>query len=645
MPNEIQYNETDKNKATKKWVYDAFDTMWLNNQRTYEQFNGKSLQNYIDEGRRAINIMNRPREDGRSNIKSVTPLNKLLAILARTAQQRPAIHILAQNKFGLVDKVRSQVIKDLYNWSYINMQNEGDADMEYFFKAFDTTTDGTYITYEGFDNQTHTQKKITEYDPNNGEVKWEEEKFKSNSCYSQQVKLTDFFVWNPYLRSLQKQPKVCWRSVLDKENFDLEFKGFKNHKYVKAGVFSRNDQADDIYQNQWQNRVKDNQIEVLRMFSKEDRMVVIANGVVLQDTPMVFQNGKPKKYPFARTINSPFAGGEFFWGMHLWHKLEGDISGLETLYNIGIEQAKLSVNPPTVVGGDNDTEDYNLTAGRVLEVDDINNFRELQFKSPDQSYFTFLDVIGKNIDLSSVDPVSQGQNTKGVTARGQVIAEENARKLLSNFTMMMENLVLQEAKLRIPNIIQFQFLPNAQFRIENTDITGEVGTREVMILNKNFKQMAGMTKEEREMMEKEVEMVEKMAELHGMNLERLVVSSDWLENIKYDMAIIKESSFQQSKSLDIAMFDEFMAQTASLFPEIFKGANELFFKEWTQKRDLDPNKFLEASQGGGGTDKLMERIQQLQGIQPKGSQQGGKSQLNNQLTQDKSLSQLSGATN
>lgn len=622
------YRPNDKALVTIKWVYQNFDTMWLNNQRTYEQFNGKTLKTYVEEGRKSINIMNQPREDGRSNVKSITPLNKLLAILARTAQKRPDIAVLAQNKKDLIDKARSDIIKDLYNWSYQNMQEEVDADIQYFFKAFDTTTDGTYITYEGFDNQTHTQKRITKFDPNTGEVEWKEEKFKTNQCFSQQVKITDFYIWNPYLRSIQKQPRVCWRTVYDKENFNAEFKDYLNHKFVQSGVFYRNDQADGLFQNQWQNRVRDDQIEVLRMFEAPkgdsgDRMVIMANGVVLQDTPMIWENGKPKKYPFAHTINSLFAGGEFFWGMHLWHKLEGDVSALETLFNIGIEQAKLSVNPPMLNATENEIEDNNLIAGRVLDVDDIDKIRELQFKSPDQSFFTFLDLIGQNINLSTIDPVAGGQNIQNVTARGQVIAEENARKLLSNFNLMMENLVLQEAKLRIPNIIQFQFLPGSQFRTENTNIKGEVGVREVQVLPINGKKMAQMSKEERELMENELGMIEKMAEIHGINLERLIVSADFLQDIKYNLGVVKESSFAQSKALDIAQYLERIGVTAQFFPEIFNGAKEIFFKDFMQKYNEDPNKYLEAAQGAGGTEQLMSRIQQLQGGRQQGGRQGG----------------------
>lgn len=612
-----QYNPTDKELKTVKWAYDNFNIMWENNKRSYQQFNGKTLQEYVTAGRVAVNIMNQPREDGRSNVKSVTPLNKLLAILARTAQTRPDISVLAYNKQELIDKKRGEIIKDLYTWSYQNMQEEFDADIQYFFRAFDTITDGTMITYEGFDNQSHIQKNIIDYNPDTGDIKYEEKKFKTDQCFNQQVKLTDFFVWNPLMRSLQKQPRVCWRSVYDKVNFDAEFKGYKNHKFVEAGQFIKNEDS-DLYQNQWHNRVKDNQIEVLRMFeapkgNSGDRMVIIANGVVLQDTPMPWQNGEPKKYPFPKTICSPFAGGEFFWGMHLWHKLEGDVKALETLYNIGIEQAKLAVNPPMLNATENEIEDNNIMAGRILDVDNIDAIRELQFKSPDNSYFNFLDVIGKNIDFSTVDPVSEGKNVQKVTARGLVIAEENARKLLSVFNLMMENLVLQEAKLRIPNIIQFQFIAGKKFKVNNTDINGEIGMREIEVANISAQDMIGVDKEKREVVGNNLQMIEKMAELHGINLEKVIIPFDYLESVKYNLTVIKESSFSKSKALDIAQYNERMATIANFFPEIFNSAKEIFFKDYMQKQDEDANKFLEAAQKGMAVEEMMTKLQQLQG--------------------------------
>lgn len=579
------YNPTQKEIEARKWAYDAFEIMWTNQTKSYPQFNNQSLQSYLDEGRQAINLKSEAREDGRSNIKSAVPLNKLQAILARVALNRPKIEVDATTKANILDKKRGEVIKDLFYWSENEINVERSSDVDYFFDALNAQADGTVLKYEGYDNQVHKVKTITEYNPDTGEVKWNEEEVKNNRCFSATVLPEEFFIWNPYIGSLQRQPKVCWRTEVDLEKFEDEFKGYKRAKFVRERDSVVTDYLiQSYYKEAWENRVDKKKVEILRIYSRtEDRMVIIANGVVLQDSPLVFQNGKPKKYPFAYTVNNFFAGGEFFWGMHLWHKLKGDVSALDTLYNLGIEQEKLVVNPPQLTTSENEVEDLMLFPGRQLVVDDINNFKELTFKSPDQSYFNFIEHLGKRIDFSSLDPASQGQNVAGTTARGQVIAEENARKLLSQFNMMMESLVLQYAKLRVPNIIQFHLVPNSNFRV-NTEIDGQAGVREISVV--------GTIQEAKT--PNEIEMIEKMAELYGINLEKLYFTPEYLKNCEYSIKIIGESAFQQGKSLQIALELEKQGTIAKLFPNIFQSASELFFMDLMRAYDNDPNKYLEA---------------------------------------------------
>lgn len=580
------YNPTEKDNESRKFVYDAFDVMWENNQKNYRQFNGDTLQEYLDTSRKMINLMAKPRRDGRSNIKSVAPLNKLLAILAKAAIKRPRIKVTAATKNNVIDKKRGQLFEDLYYHSEESMDKEITPDSEYFFDAFDCETDGIKISYEGFDNQTHTRKKIINYNPETFEIKWEEETFITNNPVSQGVAPEDFYVWNPFLRSLQRQPKVCWRTIYDKAHFKYEFANYKNSKYViSRGLITESPTNDRYYSDRWIGRTQKDQVEVLRMFDRfEDRMVIIANGVVLQDTPMIWNNGQPKKYPFAYTIPCSFAGGEFFWGMSLPFRLRGDVDAINTLYNLGIEQSKLAVNPPQLTTSSNEIEDNMLLAGRVLEVDDVNNFKQLEFKSPDQSYFNFISLISRNIDFASVDPVSQGQAVPNVTARGQVIAEENARKLLSQFNMMMENFVLQKAKLKIPNIIQFQIIPNSQFRIENTMVDSESGVREISVVEDNTQ---GETPSE-------LDMAEEMAKIDGINLHKLKITPAYLNNVKYSIKIIPESAYQQGKSMEIALGLEKVATIARFFPNIFQSSSEIFFKELMRLYDDDPQKYIDA---------------------------------------------------
>lgn len=582
------YNPTDKELKAQEWAYENFNIMWDVNNKPYEQFNGNTLAKYLEESRKTLNLMAKPRLDGRSNVKSVAPLNKLMAILARIALKRPTIDVTATTRNNIVDRKRGEILKDLWIWSNENIERDEDGDTEYFFEAFDGASDGTVLVYEGFDNQTHNRKKIKDYDPDTGEVKWEKEEFTTNICYSQTIMPEDFFIWNPYLRLLQKQPKVAWRTIYDKAHFNYEFKGYKKAKYVLPGGHISAPFDTVYYKTYWKDRIENNQIEVLRVYDRfEDRMVIIANGVVLSDSPLPW---KHKLYPFGKTIFSPFAGGQFFWGMSLAFKLKGDKEALETLYNLGIEQAKLAVNPPILTTAENETEDNMILPGRQIIVDDPKQFEQLIFKSPDQSYFNFLKVIGENIDLASVDPVSSGINMQDVTARGQVIAEENARKLLGIFNRLMESLVMQKAKLRISNIIQFLLVPGAEFRVEGVMVEGPnnqptQGIREMKVV--------GDEGEEAET-PSQLQMIEDMAKVQGVNLERLNFKASYLQQIRYSVKVVGESAYQQGKSLRISLETEKLYAVFQLFPNIFQSASELFFKNLMKVYEDDPQPYLDA---------------------------------------------------
>lgn len=608
------YIPTDKEIATRAWVYKCFDVMWENQTRGYPQFNGMTLQQYLDESRQLFNLFSIPRSDGRSNIKTLSPLNKLMAILARVAQNRPKIKATAWNKANQIDVLRGDIIDDLYNWSLDNIENENHSDIDFFFSAFDCQSDGIVIDFEGYDGNEHTRKTITEYDPETGECKWKEEIYKIEQCYSKRIRPEEFFVLNPYIRNVQKQPKVAWRTNYDKSQFDEEFGGYKNSKYVvpKDGFGEKEIQT--YYGERWTSRVSEGKVEVVRIFDRmQDRMAIVANGVVLSDSPFIWENGKKKKYPFAVSTSAPFAGGEFFWGMSLGHKLRGDSAAIDTLYNLGIEQAKLAVNPPILYTPGNEIEDYALKSGKNLEVNDLNGFKELQFKSPDQSYFNFLSVMSKNIDFASVDPVSQGQNVGGTTARGQVIAEENARKLLSQFSMMMEDYELQKANLRIPNIIQFQMIPNKEFRIETT-IDGQKGIREVKVIESIDK---GETPDF-------LDLVKYRAKISGINLSRINITVDYLRNCEYSLRILPQSIYEQSKSLSQALMKEYIGTIAQLFPNIFQSASELFFAKLSETYDEDGQKYLDAVKQNIQS-KNMQMLQQMgqMGIKPGQPQPAG----------------------
>jgi len=173
-----------------------------------------------------------------------------------------------------------------------------------------------------------------------------------------------------------------------------------------------------------------------------------------------------------------------------------------------------------------------------------------------------------------------------VTARGQVIAEENARKMLGIFNLMMENLVLQKAKLKIPNLIQFKLIGGNEFRVEDTLIGSQHGVREIKVVDSVDQAETPA----------EIDMIESMAELQGINLERLNITPKYLEDVEYSISILTDSAYQQGKSLVIALESEKQALIANLYPNIFQAGSELFFKDIMKAYDTDPQVYLDAIQ-------------------------------------------------
>ena len=175
---------------------------------------------------------------------------------------------------------------------------------------------------------------------------------------------------------------------------------------------------------------------------------------------------------------------------------------------------------------------------------------------------------------------------------------------------MLEDLVLQRAKLRLNNILQFIIVPGAEFRVTGTTVDGEEGVREIKIIDRleNAETPTYLS------------MVERFAEIQGVNLERLNVTPEYLIDAKYSVKIISQSAFQQAKSIQIATAREKTEAIAAFFPNMFQSASEIFFKDLIKAYDDDPQKYLDAikQNADANAQQLLE-----QGMGQQGGQQGG----------------------
>ena len=584
--------DINKDKV-KKW-YDYYSTMRETMNQPYRYFNNRTMVQYIDDSTERFNGYLPPRTDKydwQSHVFSNATRNKTMALFAKIGLQAPDVKLLSTDTKNKISKRASSIIHDCYVQSKV----KSNASMEYFNETLDCAVKGTVIAYEGYKVAERKIKEIKTYDPLTGDVTFDVKTIKDyDDCYSEICNLPDFFIWNIYEPEVQNQSRIIWRKKMLKDEFLHNFSKYPNVSKVKAGGEMTPEDETEFYKEEWGIDLKSDSVEVLYCYDRpKDEYLIIANGVLLQDTPFPWNH---KKYPFGKTVFEKF-DISFFYGKSLPDKMLADQDTLNTLYNMALDKTFLSIFPPILDSTINEVEDELLVPGRRMPVEDINSMKELQIKSVDNSHFNMLELVSKNIDLSSVSATQQGQSGSGSTAREVVLAEENARILMGVFNFLLEDLVWQKAKLRIPNILQFYSQPNKveilkrkgvdeitesfkEIVIDNIVLEdGKTGIKKIRIVGDN---VTGNKRNAKNRIAEE-ERVQRTEE--GINMEILEVPASYIRQLDVDISIVKNSGYMTSKSTKMAMELEYIKYVLSLFPDmvnkeaLFEDLNEIYEKD------------------------------------------------------------------
>jgi len=584
--------DINKDKV-KKW-YDYYSTMRETMNQSYRYFNNRTMVQYIDDSTERFNGYLPPRTDKydwQSHVFSNATRNKTMALFAKIGLQAPDVKLLSTDTKNKISKRASSIIHDCYVQSKV----KSNASMEYFNETLDCAVKGTVIAYEGYKVAERKIKEIKTYDPLTGDVTFDVKTIKDyDDCYSEICNLPDFFIWNIYEPEVQNQSRIIWRKKMLKDEFLHNFSKYPNVSKVKAGGEMTPEDETEFYKEEWGIDLKSDSVEVLYCYDRpKDEYLIIANGVLLQDTPFPWNH---KKYPFGKTVFEKF-DISFFYGKSLPDKMLADQDTLNTLYNMALDKTFLSIFPPILDSTINEVEDELLVPGRRMPVEDINSMKELQIKSVDNSHFNMLELVSKNIDLSSVSATQQGQSGSGSTAREVVLAEENARILMGVFNFLLEDLVWQKAKLRIPNILQFYSQPNKveilkrkgvdeitesfkEIVIDNVVLEdGKTGIKKIRIVGDN---VTGNKRNAKNRIAEE-ERVQRTEE--GINMEILEVPASYIRQLDVDISIVKNSGYMTSKSTKMAMELEYIKYVLSLFPDmvnkeaLFEDLNEIYEKD------------------------------------------------------------------
>jgi len=615
-------------------VYEDFNSMETERNNRWRQFNDRDLKEYLDDCEKRVNCYVPPendKEDWQANFFHPVTRNKLKAIIAAVALGLPRTEIKAQNEEGGIDYKRAEIMRNLVHSSY----ETGNPEEDNFFTCWEMEVKGTAIEYEGHAITRYKRKEITSVDLVTGEVEWDEkEENVDDECVSFLIPLENMFIADFYIRDIQKQPYLAWADYMHERTFQNEFGEYKNAEFVigwnkkkeetDSKIQAKKDQLvkDDeltFYTEDWKKRVTDKDfVEVLRYYNKErDEYIIVANGVMIMESPLLWGKTQ-KKYPFAKEISEPFSSGNFFYGKALPDTLMGEQDVINSLYNMAIDKTYRSLVPPMLIGDSNkdafDLEDEETTMDTKIYVSDIAQVKPMDIQGVNPGDIKMMDIIGRGLDLSSVDANQQGVAGRGVTAREVVIANENAKKLKGMLYMFISNMWVQKYRLRILNILTYYTLPKVKkvvgedgkentidkyrkFSVENTELSnGQQGTLGI--------EMVGSEKELPSRQELDVQ--SEMHRIQGKEYESIAITSDYLDEWEYDIKVTTESLYKEEDSLTQAMNTEKIKILATMFPQLFQQNQEKLFKDTIKTYKDNPDEYdmaaqaLPAQEGGGG---------------------------------------------
>lgn len=624
------YKPNSQEKKILDSVYKDIDKMISARNKSYVQFNDKTLQEFLDDCEKRVqgyvpSKESQGKEDWQSNSFNQSTRNKLKAIVAAVALTPPEVRLKAITPNGFPDTKRANVMKALIDYS----RNKTNQETESFWDAWTVASLGTVVDYDGYIKAKMKEKFLTSYNIETGDLEWEEKEVTvADECITVQVPLDEFYIADFYISDVQKQPYIAWIRYMDKENAEFEFGEYKNWKYV---VSASNAHDSDILSSQdWFSRCQasSSDYEVIKYYNKfTDSYDIIVNGVLLLDSPLLWGR-KKKLYPFAKTIYEPFANKDFFYGNSLPNANMNTQDVINSLYNMLLDKTYRSLTPPLLVGMANkdllDLENENVGLDNTIYVQDINQVNYMKVPPVSAPELEMLNIASRGMDLGTVDINQQGVAGRGVTAREVVIADERARQMKGMFFMFLSDLWIQKTRLRIYNILLNYTLPIVEKTIgkKNVEIyktfllpnqllsNGRKGTLAIQFVGENN----NITPEE-------LSRQEEAARNHGENFEKIVLNSHALDDLDYEFEIVTNSLYQKDLARNQAMFSEKVQQVMALFPEIFQANKQIFFDDLMKLYDDNPDRYITG-------EVLQPQNQPNQPVQP------------NQLNQPNQSSQL-----
>lgn len=624
------YSPSSEEQLDIREALDTYVTARTVVQRDYEYFNGRNLNECIDDWTKRWNgyipPLNPLMDQTSWNIFYNFTRNAIISYLAYVATNPVKSDIIAVNKKSkLPSKTFATALEDMNKYSL----NEENGDAKFLQAAIEAAVKGTVIVYEGYMKNYQTEKVPEEFDATTGKVKYKKRnKIIFDNCYQEVVPLEDFYITNPYQADVQKQPKLIWRKLTTYFEAGNEFSHYANWKYVKPGNYQLAQDLQTFYMQAQLTDIPQDRVEILRYYCRRTNThMVLCNGVLMYSGPIPFKDGK---YPFAKTVNEPF-GVDFFWGQGMPGKYMGEQDMINSFVNMMAQKTTNSLLP-TGLSSDLDDliEDDVIEIGKIRQVSDINKWKWWEAPQVNGGEFNmFNTVLNLAKDTASVMPATPGSPT----ARQILLQQQQITQKMTFNVGFLEDLEVERTKLRTSHLLQFYAIPRIERitgkngkeveELAYRDITlpnatlsdGKKGTKIIKIIGDEHK-----NPDKRQKLADELSVKEAHGDLQGIPTEALALSADIFQDYDVNVQVVRESSIKRNQALDQASRME-LANWRFSIAQVAPIPNPEGLIEWVEESfDVDPSQFEEAPQGQAQQNPMQAQQMMQQGALP---QQGG----------------------
>lgn len=346
-----------------------------------------------------------------------------------------------------------------------------------------------------------------------------------------------------------------------------------------------------------------NRVMVIKYFNYiEDKFCVIANGILIRDTPNPYAH---KKLPYVRFVN--YLELNSFWGRSEYKVIKQSIEEKNNFRNSMTDWSKININRPILLGQtDFEDEDVEFEAGAIWKVGDVNQLKMLDLGDIPNGMFGLEAKFDEDIvSWTGVDirALLGGQDE---TATKTALKQEKALKRVGMGLRIVDWTALEPfAKMRLSNIQQFY----SQKRVEAiTDMDGVVTEqtvyRTIRVPDKTVIKDNGT-----------IRFVDNKGAFGFFEAEPQYI------NAQVDIEAVPGSSLNASKEADRQNFNQFIQGTLPIPGMIEQFDMRALAEETAKKNNLDISKVLKKLDGETqqeealvGSDMSTEQLLREQGV-------------------------------